>query len=354
MMKRVLVTPLDWGLGHATRCIPIIRELLARSCVVYIAASGDSLILLQKEFPALTFFTLPGYEPIYPSSGNMVLKMALQLPKFRSVIRREHRKIAALIEEFRIDLVISDNRYGCWSSKIPSVVITHQLNILMPQRWAWLASFVRRINTQMIKRFSYCWIPDYPGEFSLAGELTRYDADALKHIVYVGPLSRFSRTPDLENKYDVLGILSGPEPQRTLFEKLLKAQLDVSGAKYFIVRGIPSLSDSKGENETDFLTGRELEMAIQQSSLIIARSGYSTVMDLCALGRKAIFIPTPNQTEQEYLAKRFKDENVAYAMPQHAFNLATALAESKVYTGFNPRVVFTNVLLTKALDQALN
>ena len=350
-MRRVLLTPLDWGLGHATRCIPIVRELLKRSYIVYIAASGDSLVLLRNEFPSLTFFFLPGYNPRYSSSGSMVLKMAFQFPKFIKVIKKEHEIVEALIEEFNIDLVISDNRYGCWSSKIPTVIITHQLNILMPKRMTWLSKGVRILNEYMIKKFSFCWIPDHPGRFSLAGELTHYNANSLKQVTHIGPLSRFSKIPGLQIKYDVLCILSGPEPQRSIFEKIVKGQLKDSGLTYFIVRGILSLSGSSKENEAEFLNSEELQTVIQQSSLIIARSGYSTIMDLCALGKKAIFIPTPNQTEQEYLAKKLNDKNVTYGMPQHRFDLKMALRESKTYTGFTNEFEYTDGLLNNALNQ---
>ena len=138
-----MVTPLDWGLGHATRCIPIIQELLNRGCTVLIAGSGDSLLLLKNEFPHLTFFTLSAYSPVYSRTQSMIWKMVSQLPKFADVIRKEHQQIEALIEDHKIDFVISDNRYGCWSSKIPSVFITHQLNILMPKSLKWVEPLIR-------------------------------------------------------------------------------------------------------------------------------------------------------------------------------------------------------------------
>src|SRR5687767_2527158 len=137
-MKNVLITPLDWGLGHATRCIPIIRELLNRGCRVFIGGSGASLLLLRSEFPSLTFFSLPGYHPVYSSNTNMVWTMAKQIPKFMRTIRQEHSEVEKFIERNNIDLVISDNRYGCWSKKISSVFITHQLNILMPSQIRWM------------------------------------------------------------------------------------------------------------------------------------------------------------------------------------------------------------------------
>lgn len=334
-MKRILVTPLDWGLGHATRCIPIIRELLKRECDVLIAGSGDSLLLLKNEFPHLTCLAIPGYRPVYSSGENVILKMGIQVPKFINVIEKEHRCIESIIEKHHIDLVISDNRYGCWSAKIPSVFITHQLNILMPKGWGWLSSLVGLLNKRFIKKFSVCWVPDYADqEASLSGTLSEVNKYGFKDIVHIGPLSRFRHNGQGGSKYDVLCIFSGPEPQRSIFEKTVNDQLRNSGLRYFVTRGVFSHEFSSRENEVDFLNSEALQTVISQSSLVIARSGYSTIMDLAALGKKGILVPTPGQTEQEYLADRWKEKGVLYTMPQRSFNLGVALRESEPYTGF--------------------
>src|SRR5262245_52446649 len=142
-MKNVLITPLDWGLGHATRCIPIINELLNKNCSVVIGGSGEALELLKIEFPHLAFVSLPAYRPVYPSLGSMVWNMLTQLPKFLSTIKKEHDVIEQLVRSSKIDLIISDNRYGCWSSAVPSIFITHQTNILLPKKFKWLSKVVR-------------------------------------------------------------------------------------------------------------------------------------------------------------------------------------------------------------------
>ena len=353
-MKKVLITPLDWGLGHATRCIPIIRELILRDCSVSIGGSGDSLALLKKEFPALPFFELPGYNPIYPSSGSMVWKMASQLSKFSMVIRQEHTCVERIIQENRIDLVISDNRYGCWSEKIPSVFISHQTNILMPKRFGWLAGLVRYFNTKMINRFTYCCIPDYPDGNSLAGELTSFGDHSIKtKVLHIGLLSRFKSTTQREKKWDVLCIFSGPEPQRSMLEKIVMEKLPSSGLRYFVVRGVLSSSSVDSEHVVNFLTTVKLQEAIEQAEVVIARSGFSTVMDLAALGKKAIFIPTPGQTEQEYLASRLMKKKITFSMPQSEFDLITGFHQSKNYTGFIASQHHDDVL-KQALDGILD
>jgi uncharacterized protein (TIGR00661 family) len=354
-MKKVLIAPLDWGLGHATRCIPIIRELLDRNCEVCIAGSGDALMLLKNEFPFLAFFSLPAYDPIYPSSGAMVWKMAAQLPKFASVIRREHRQVEHLIIENKIDVLISDNRYGCWSSRIPSVFITHQNKIIMPSAFNWLAGIVKRWNATLIERFSMCWIPDVPGKDNLTGDLSLVRTGiASSRVKCIGNLSRFTLAHVREIKYDVVCVFSGPEPQRSMLEEIVLRQVRASGLRYFVVGGIISRKayvKAPTAEYTDFLNSKDLQSVIEQSSCVIARSGYSTIMDLVRLGKKAIFIPTPGQTEQEYLAARLMKMRIAYAMNQDDFDLKKAWDESKTYTGFH--AVDQGELLTGALDEIL-
>ena len=355
-MKRVLIAPLDWGLGHATRCIPIIRELQTQGCEVLVAGSGDSLTLLRTEFPGLVYFELPGYNPRYPLRGSMVMAMAAQLPRFVRVIASEHRAVEKIVNMHDIDLVISDNRYGCWSRLVPSVFITHQSNILMPKRFGFLGSLVRKASEHMINRFHLCWIPDFPEGNSLAGELISFGRMRVQtQIRYIGWLSRFvKRREQSVVKYDVLAILSGPEPQRSELERQLLPQLRLSNLRFRLVRGLPSAESINDRAVVNFLASEEMQEHIQSSATIIARSGYSTVMDLMALGKKAIFIPTPGQTEQEYLADKIKRKGIAYAMPQREFDLAFALVESKNYPGFNGPE--KNTLLAEAVREltALN
>jgi uncharacterized protein (TIGR00661 family) len=337
-MKRVLVAPLDWGLGHATRCIPIIRELQRQGCAVVVAGSGDSLALLQREFPAITFRSIPGYEPRYPREGSMIVTMARQLPRFLRVIAAEHKAIGNIVGQENIDLLISDNRYGCWARKIPSVFVTHQSNVLMPERFGWLRHLVRPMSHYLIGRFDHCWIPDFPGDHSLAGDLIKFgDATRLPRIRYIGPLSRFRPGKPARARFDVVAIFSGPEPQRTLLENKVASQLERSSLTYRIVRGLPRLNTTPaGENVVNFLSSDELQECIESARLVIARSGFSTVMDMASLGKQAVFIPTPGQTEQEYLAQRLAEKNITFFMNQDEFDLQTALEQSKRYSGFRP------------------
>lgn len=337
-MKKVLVAVLDWGLGHATRSVPVIRAFQRQGCEVFLAGSGESLALLRKEFPALPAFSLPAYAPRYPRKGtSMALSMALQLPRFMGVIRAERRAVERIVEKEHIDVIISDNRYGCRSKKVPSVLITHQSNILMPKRFGFLGGLVRRLNEGLMHRFDECWIPDFPPGESLAGELSTFGNLTRKvPIRYIGWLSRFEPHPvkGVET-IDVLAIFSGPEPQRTMLEEIVLPQLKASTLNFLAVRGLPTTDSDPGDKRiVNFMTALDLQSAIESAAVIIARSGYSTVMDMKTLEKKAIFVPTPGQTEQEYLAARLKDAGVAYSVSQEEFNLYAALDESKNFSGF--------------------
>jgi uncharacterized protein (TIGR00661 family) len=358
-MKRVLVAPLDWGLGHATRCIPIIRALQARGCTVLLAGSGDSLQLLRQEFPSLFYSALPAYQPRYPTKGgSMVWAMARQLPKFLTVIRREHVALERIVREESVDLVIADNRYGCWSVLVPSIFITHQCTILMPRRFGWLASTVARMNQRSIKRFTRCWLPDYPGEASLAGKLVECgESPPDTTHRYIGALSRLSAAVPRVKRYDLVCVFSGPEPQRTLLEQMVTEQINRSTLRVLIVRGVPGGRtvrplETRAE-VVDFLASDALQEALETCRCVLARSGFSTVMDLAHVGGNAIFVPTPGQTEQEYLAARLMEKRIAYSVAQQDFHLDTAWQQALQYNGFTPVAGMRGMLLDRAINEAL-
>ncbi|HTF17906.1 MAG TPA: glycosyltransferase [Chryseolinea sp.] len=338
---KVIVAILDWGLGHATRSVPLISALLDRDIEVLLAGNGDSLEFLTSEFPSLKVFQLPPYAVEYPRTGSMTLKMLQQVPRLRRVIAHEHVLLEEIIAREGIELVISDNRYGCWSARVPSIIITHQTTILLPRYMKWLRKTVAWYNRRMIYCFTQCWIPDYPGAHSLAGKLARFPDGIPARFRYIGNLSRFSGKvppkPASEAKYDVAVVLSGPEPQRSILEHLILSQLPKTSLRAFVVRGTrhPAMPLPAGVAGADFLDTAELELLLSEANCVVARSGYSTIMDLAKLGKKAIFIPTPGQTEQEYLARRLKMMKLAYSATQRQFNLKRAWRASKSYTGFN-------------------
>jgi len=328
--KRILVSPLDWGIGHATRCIPIIKQLISHNYEVIIAADGRPMHLLSTEFPDLEMIRFSGYNIKYPKYFPMSISMLLQLPKLIVGIKKEHTMLNQIIEDYNIYGVISDNRYGLYSNKVPTAFITHQLKIQSP----YFSKSIQNFNYKYINKFDACWIMD-DDKNSLAGELSKSD-NLPKNTTYIGVQSRFEKA-DEKKKYDFLAIVSGPEPQRTILEKGLIKALKDRKEKSLIVLGKPEIDTNESIGNLSIHSHKnatELNTAITQSDLIICRPGYSTVMDLAKLEKKAFFIPTPGQTEQEYLAANFHQNGICYSQKQADFNFEKAITESKKYSGF--------------------
>ena len=316
--KTILVAPLHWGLGHATRCIPIIQELLNANFNVLLGSDGEALLLLQKEFPSLPFVKLPSYNISYPKRGNLFkLSMLLQLPAFYKTNSLEKKLVQKLVSENRIDGIISDNRFGIRSDKVPSVFITHQLNVLSGAT----TYFSGKIHQTVIKKFDECWVPDVIGSPSLSGRLGHLKSNNF-NVKYIGPISRFKKRKH-PIKYDILALISGPEPQRSMFENKLVETLKNSNNKILLVRGVVESRQHTeqvgGISIVNYMNSPELEAAINESEYVISRSGYTTIMDLSKLEKKALLIPTPGQYEQQYLAKRLKNLGLAASCEQHQF-----------------------------------
>lgn len=331
--KRVLIAILNWGLGHATRCMPIIQHLLKMGIEPILASDGRALLLLQKEYPNLKTIDLPAYNVTYRSE-NMMWNIAPQIPKILKAIRQEHKALPQIIKDYQIDAIISDNRFGCYTSTIPSVFITHQVNIKIPFQGG--AGFINYLNRQFIKRYNTCWIPDVPTSPNLAGTLS--DATQLENHQYIGILSRlkYEKRP---KKYDIAVVLSGPEPQRTFLEKSIIQQLQKTTYKAIVIKGKTDENEhtkpTKYLELYSFLTAKKLNQILLESDVIITRSGYSTLMDLVFLKKKAILIPTPGQTEQEYLATNFHQKGIFYSSTQKNFDLEKAMIQTPNFTGFD-------------------
>jgi uncharacterized protein (TIGR00661 family) len=326
---RILLAPLDWGLGHATRCIPLIRELLNHEAIVSLAAEGPQASLLLTEFPGLAILPLKGYNIKYARSGaGLLWNMLVQAPKILRSIRREHAWLTALLNEHDFDAVISDNRYGLYHSSVPCIFMTHQLTI-KSSLGKWSERILRQRNYRYINRFSQCWIPDIAEENNLAGDLSHPASQPGTEPRYIGPLSRFKKTGVAEKKDHLLVILSGPEPQRTLLEDKIIEQVSHYNGTATIVRGLPDeRSLIPSTNMIQFynhLPAEALNNEMMQAEYIISRSGYSTVMDLAALQKKSILIPTPGQTEQEYLACYLQQKKWAYTVSQKDLSLPDTL-----------------------------
>jgi uncharacterized protein (TIGR00661 family) len=333
MIKKVLIAPLDWGLGHATRCIPVIRELMEQDIEVIIGSDGEIRTLLTKEFPQLKHISLKGYQIKYSSFLPIWVVILLQVPKIIFRIISEHHWLKKVIEVENIDAIISDNRFGLWNRKIKSVYITHQILIKAPLWFRWIELILHRLHKFFITKYTICWIPDYEGEKNLSGDLShRYH---IYNAVYIGPLSRFSYSIPNNYKYEVAAILSGPEPHRSSFEKIITKQLKAHSIKSILVKGRPEEAgtDVNGTLESvAYLSSSELQNVIAESKLVICRAGYSSIMDLARLKKNAVLVPTPGQTEQEYLANELMNKGIFYSVAQKKFELQRATSHSQKYS----------------------
>jgi len=332
MSKRILIAPLNWGLGHATRCIPIINELINNNFEPVIGSDGSALSLLRKEFPMIEAVELPSYNINYSKKGSYFkLKLIFNIPSMASAIKNENNFIKQFVKTHNIDGIISDNRLGLHCKQVPCVIITHQLNVLSGNT-TWLST---KLHQKFINRFDECWIPDFKGDKNLSGTLGHSKNISIT-TKYIGPLSRFKKIAS-EMKYDLMVLLSGPEPQRSLLENKLLTDLK---SYHEIVVFIKGKVESEQKITVDdnliiynYMTSSELEKAINESRLILSRSGYTTIMDLAKLEKKAFFIPTPGQYEQIYLAKKLKEDFIAPYSFQDDFSIEK-LDEVKQFNGF--------------------
>lgn len=320
----MLVAPLNWGLGHATRCIPIIRALQEERFTPIIASDGVALEFLRKEFPNLLCLELPSYQIEYPEdSSKFKWKMVQQLPKILEALLAEKKIVKSWVKQYNLCGIISDNRLGVRSKKITSVFITHQLRVLTGST-TWFSS---SLHQKFIEKFDEVWVPDFADEYNLSGKMGHLK-NTKEQVKYIGPLSRFTEKI-IPQKYELMVLLSGPEPQRGLLEIQLREQLQDYKGSLLFVSGKIETEQKKftigSQTYFNFMSSSQLEQSIQESAKILCRSGYSTVMDLVKLDKKAFFIPTPGQFEQEYLAKRLKKAGFFPFAKQNQFTLENLL-----------------------------
>jgi hypothetical protein len=324
-MPKVLFAPLDWGLGHATRCIPLIQCFINEGWEVTLAADGNCARLLQASFPELPILSLPGYGIRY-SKTKLPFQIVKQLPLIYLKIRTENDWLNKEIKKHRWDLIISDNRPGLHHPDAYSIYLTHQLQI-QSGIGKWADYITTLLHQKCMKAFDDVWIPDMPGTLKLAGKLS--DNSLLKkHSTYIGCVSRMHVMEDRKPIYDIMLLLSGPEPQRTILENIFLDQIHNQSDKILIIRGTPQASERidipQHVEIINLADTQTLNQKIQESAYVICRSGYTTIMDLMKLKKKALLIPTPGQGEQEYLAAYTKKKSLFPFMQQKEFDLSKA------------------------------
>lgn len=304
--QHILLAVLDWGLGHAGRCVPLIERLQREGHRLTVASSGGAMQLLEATVTGVDWLHLPSYGIRYPTQ-NMVWNMAVQSPRIVRVVASEHRAVRQFVAAHRPDLIVSDGRFGCYHAGVPSVWMAHQLQIQHP--WLWVRGIANAgYHAYIRQHFGEVWVPDWSGDNSLSGQLSVPIA-GLPHR-HLGALSRFAGAvpPALAaaERFVKVALLSGPEPQRSYLEAAILARWAALPERTLVIRGVPGsshITHRQGRVHTvDWLLGDALHQYVAAADLLVCRSGYSTLMDLHFWRKPALLVPTPGQTEQTYLA----------------------------------------------------
>ncbi len=323
--KIILFTALDWGLGHAARTAEIIDRTLTAGYKLVIAASGRGYFFYKKRYSSVTIEKIPAFELTYSRRDALFeLKILVTFLKFFVNVLIDRLYVARLLRKYRPSLIISDNRFGFYSRKVYSVIISHHINIQVPSNLKFLDKLLYGVNCFFFKKFNENWIPDYPGEENLAGRIDHYRLCNLNSY-YIGLLSRFKNYRCQPKKeYDFVCLVSGIEPQRPIFVSKLLEIFRKTDWSVLIVSGVPE-SDfaQKTENITMVSHLQDVDFCsyVKGAKYLVIRAGYSTIMDLVALGRTALIVPTPKQTEQEYIAFLMHTKKLFYRVTQHKFSL---------------------------------
>jgi uncharacterized protein (TIGR00661 family) len=326
-----MVAVLNWGLGHATRSVAIIRKLMDAGATVLLAGDGSPLQYLKEAFPNLEAHDLPAYNIRYPSGLSGAWKTVFQAPAIIQAIKEERKQVAQMAQTLQLDAIISDNRYGAHTEYAVSIFMCHQLRVLPPKGFRWGTSLIFRWHSSFFSKFDQVWVPDFPGEENLSGILSHGLETGLP-THFIGPQSRFEHRESNDEGQEqwILALLSGPEPQRTIFESIVKEQLLHSGKRAVLVRGVVENSVPQEIDNVKIISYVQqdaLTDLINKAEWIVCRPGYSTLMDLSKFGKKVILIPTPGQTEQEYLAEMLTNKGQAIQQRQKHFNLKEAMRQ---------------------------
>lgn len=348
----ILIAVLNWGLGHATRMVPLIDLLMQRGVRVTLASSGVAGNFLKLRYPELAYYELPDYQIRYARKGSMAMAIMRNWPSIAAGMKAGKERVAEIARKEHIDVLISDNRYGCFLKEVKSVLITHQVCPLAPGGFALLQPCIHWQIRKLIHQFDECWIPD-TAERPLSGRLS--DPSRLKLSVrFLGMMSRFgNRLEHTDKKYDWLAIISGPEPQRSILQKRF-VDACVRGKKCgAVLAGKPGTHEfmERGIRIIPHLPDEEFLRVISESRNVLMRPGYSSLMDLLNIGSGALLVPTPGQTEQLYLAGRMQRHHQFAVQSQS--NLDLMAAEEKLANTVVSDVSSSSNMLAGAVDSLI-
>jgi UDP:flavonoid glycosyltransferase YjiC (YdhE family) len=359
-MGHVFVSPLNWGLGHATRDIPIIEELLQRGHEVTVGTSGNALALLQRECPDCNFIFFKDYPAPYSDSRFFLPTFIAGIPGLLRAIAQEKKRFEVILAENRFDLIISDNRMSVYSSKVPSYFISHQLRYSMPRYLYPFEVMTMPFNSFFHSKFVRVIVPDINpngGSNNLCGKLCRSNVNATNRRVYYAGILTSTKKMALERDLDFLAIASGPEPQRTRLEEIIMKQIQQLPGEKVVLLGSPQKEYHKKLDEHttvhSYVSTEEKTQLMNRARFIIARSGYTTMMELAELEtRHGLFTPTPGQTEQEYLSRYYAREGWFLSRSQYKLKLAEDSEKAMQYRGF-PRMAKTRENVKRLYEDVL-
>jgi hypothetical protein len=339
--------------------IPVARELQKLNYNVFIGSGEQHMSVYRTELPGLNYIDFGGFKPGYSRYFPQYIAMLFKVPLLLYYIIREHCRLKKIIHDNKIDIVISDNRFGLWNKDITTVYVTHMPKIPFPKPLRFLEFTGVLLHRAIIKKYSLCFIPDLPGEENLSGRLS-HGFKLPGNVRFTGILSRFisaAAQPGETNyglKHNTI-ILSGPEPQKTILKHRLVSLLKDSDTTSIFLEGRP---EKHGETIRSgniiyysHLPAREMKNLLIQSNSIICRSGYTTIMDLVALNCSALLIPTPGQTEQEYLAEYLSGKGWFNSFPQKKIKKGIILPQKQAILSSSEIVLKSKVLLKAALDE---
>ena len=306
--KTIYYAVLNWGLGHASRSSVIIQQLIHNNKII-LFSSGNALNYLKQMFPNVNCINMNCPEITYPKGKSLWFSMLKQKSKFNTILKQEQKSVTMHIDsELESALIISDNCYGFYHCKVKSILLTHQLNIKSP----FFQNYLQKKIRSLFYPFHEIWIPDFEGEKNLAGELS-HPAFSKIPCHYINPISNYKSLAPTAIRFEYCAIISGPEKQRTIFENEVIRFFTNKKSPCLLIRGITEnkkleLNIPSHITVINFAAGSTLIEMVNKSSIIICRSGYSSIMDLYSCQKKCILYPTPGQTEQEYLyRKHFKN-----------------------------------------------
>lgn len=327
---------------------------------IFIASGEEHLALFRSEMPGITCISFSGFKPGYSRYFPQYLVLLLKTPLLLYHIILEHYRVKKIIREYKIDVIISDNRFGLWNRRITSVYITHMPLIPFPKQFRFLEFSGVLLHRAIIKKYSLCFIPDLPGEENVSGRLS-HGISLPDNVRFIGILSRFSSDEESiekhpnDSRHNTI-ILSGPEPQREMLKQKLIKLLEDKETPLIILEGKPGKVQKQIRTGNvlfyNHLPAAEMKKIVTGSRSIISRSGYTTIMELISMNCGALLIPTPGQTEQEYLAGYLVEKGWFQAMSQNELKTGISLpsTEAKWPSGM---IGQSKILLNNALNELL-